>query len=138
MIKLLRQYWFNIAFAVAIVIGVLVAHWSFTNVVESGSPYMIVDKNSPSDYSPVGYEPVEMTGISIEQGEKIMVSCKVPESYTPYLHYPQNWGTNVLNPDTWQGQSVKYVLFGMLGIVICLLIWRIIMIIKRRKQLMEG
>ena len=47
-----------------------------------------------------------MTGKT--EGQRVMVSCNVPASYAPYIHYPQNWDNNILNPNTMSGQSVKY------------------------------
>uniref|UniRef100_A0A6M3L920 Uncharacterized protein n=1 Tax=viral metagenome TaxID=1070528 RepID=A0A6M3L920_9ZZZZ len=138
MSNFLKKYWFNILFGVALIIGVGVAHWSFNSLVEPSSPYMIVDKNEPSDYSPVGYEPVEMTGKSFEQGEKVMVSCKVPESYAPYVHYPQNWEGNVMNPDAWQGIALKYGLYSVLVILVCFIIWRVVVIIRKGKVSNEN
>lgn len=132
--SLIRKYWFYPVLAIAVCLGFFVAHLSYENVVQPNSPYMIVDKDAPSDYCPVGYEPVEMTGKPIEQGEKAMITCEVPESYAKYIHYPENWEQNALNPNATQGQVTKWLLYGILVLMIGFIAWRSVVLYKRNKN----
>ena len=94
---------------------------------------MIVDMDVPSECCPLGYEPVELTDKDPEDGVKKMVSCRVPVVYEPYVHYPENWESNIFNPQSMQGNITKWGLYGVLVIVIGMLVWRIIVIRKKRR-----
>src|SRR4030042_5987160 len=96
--KIFKRDWFHIVFAFAVIAGSLLAHWSYETVVKSWSPTMIVDMDCPSEVCPLGYEPVELTGLPVEQGVEKMITCNVPVEYTPYIHYPKNWEHSPFNP----------------------------------------
>lgn len=129
-----KKYLWYLAIAVAVIFGFGMMHLLFTGVIEPSSPYMIVDKSCESDVCPLGYEPVELTGIPPEQGERVMITCKIPISYQSYVHYPEGWQNNLLNPKTWQGQATKIGLFVFLGMAVCLLVWRIWTIVKKKRK----
>ncbi len=130
----MKRYLFYIGFALAIVVGIWLAHLSYTRIVQPSSPYMVVDPSVPSINNPLGYEPVEITGLDPKFGKQMMVTCKMPVGYTEYIHYPPNWQNNVLNPKSWQGQTTKYVLYGILGLVLAFMSWRIVRIVRLRRS----
>lgn len=135
----LNKYWIYIMLPLSVIFGWFVMGFLTDKyVVQPNQPYMIVDKDVPSEYCPVGYEPVELTGKPVDQGEKALISCKVPESYAQYIHYPDNWNENVLNPDTTQGQITKWILYGILAIVIGFVIWRSIILYNKYKKKQAG
>lgn len=129
-----KKYWFHVVFAIAILAGALFAHWSYETIVRGWSPTMIVDTSVTSDVNPLGYEPVELTGIPVSQGVEKIVTCRVPISYEQYIHYPKNWDTSPFNPKGSIGQFTKLVLYAVLVIVVSLLTWRIAYILKIRKN----
>jgi len=133
--KALKKYGFYVLFAFAMVMGVGLAHISYEAIVEPNSPYILADMDVPSTCSPVGYEPVEFTGKPPEEGKRLMITCTAPAVYEPYIHYPKGWESNILNPANPWGQAVKWILYGVLAILLGLLAWRIVRIIrKKRKQ----
>jgi len=130
----LKKYWFHIVFAFAVIGGSLLAHWSYETVVKGWSPTMIVDLSVPSETCPLGYEPVEVTGLDPSLGKVSMITCKVPASYVQYIHYPKNWDKSPFNPANPWAQAIKWALYGILAIVIGLLAWRITMIVRARRK----
>ena len=98
---------------------------------------MIVDTDCPSEVCPLGYEPVELTGLPVEQGVEKMLTCRVPIAYAPYVHYPKNWERSPFNPQGEVGQIVKWSLYAILVIVVGLISWRIVHIVKMRKKRKE-
>lgn len=137
--QLIKKYWFYVALPLSVIFGwFVIGDMTYTKMVEPSSPYMIVDKDVPSEYCPVGYEPVELTGKPVEQGERAMINCKVPESYEKYVHYPENWQENALNPESWQGQATKWALYGVLFVVIGLVSWRSVRLYRKYKKNKTG
>lgn len=132
--QLIAKYWIYAAFALAIVAGFVVAHLSYIALIVPSLPYMIVDVDKPSKDSPVGFEPVERTGKDPSQGKRIAVTCKIPETYTEYLHYPANWEKNIFNPASLRGQIVKWILYSALPVMIGLLTARLVIIHKKNKK----
>lgn len=133
--KFLKRYWFPIVFALALIAGSLLAHWSYETIVKDWSPTMIVDLDVPSDCCPLGYEPVELTGKPVEQGVVKIITCKMPIAYAPYIHYPENWERSPFNPQGAVGQATKWSLYAILAVLVGLLTWRIVYIVKMRKKI---
>jgi hypothetical protein len=133
--KFFKRYWFNIVFAFAIVAGAILAHISYETLIKGWSPYIIVDMGIPCESCPSKYEPVEITGLPVEQGVKRMVTCRVPVQYAPYVHYPDDWANSPFNPEGTVGQITKWGLYGILGVVVGLISWRIAIKAKNRKKI---
>ena len=134
-----KKFWYPIVFALAMVFGFLViGQGTYEAFVVGLNPYMIVDMSVPSAVSPAKYEPVEMTGLPVEQGIKKQISCKVPTSYMPYVHYPSNWAYSPFNPTGKIGQFTKWALYVILVLVVGLLTWRIVKIVKAKNKRKIG
>lgn len=89
------------------------AHLSFQYIVFPNSPQMIIDMDAPSKQSPVGYEPVEMTGKPINEGKVVLCPCKVDTIYAQYIKYPPNWENNPLNPESNESWVLRWSLYSV-------------------------
>lgn len=125
-------------------------------LIDPNKPYILVDKHEyiaaqqcagasrkPCDLPPV--LPVEMKGISDSQTinnpsiMKLPVE-RVPESYLPYVHYPDNWNSywnpfqpNGIGPILRKVLNILVPLAGVLLIVYIIYLWRM----GRFKQFVE-
>lgn len=130
--NLVKKYSGYIITFCAIAFGALMAHISWDSVIMPMSPTMIIDMNVPSEVSPLGYEPIEITGAST--GVKKVVTCNVPVEYAPYIHYPKAWDISPMNPQSWVGKFTKYFLYFLLAVVLILFALRIYAIYQERKS----
>jgi len=136
--KLISKYQNQVILCAAVIVGVLFAHYSFDYIVMPLSPTMIIDETMPSETSPVGYEPVEITGMAISEGKEVLCSCKVPMFYEQYVHYPKAWPYSPFNPNSWIGKGTVYLLYIIAAILLYLLVRKIIKLRKRQKEKQDG
>jgi len=125
----------------AVLVGMfLLGPVSWEYIIKPNGPTVILDLDAPIDAPHAGtaalpfeYWPVEVTGKDPSEGVETAVTCKMPEGWLPYIHYPDNWNKwHPMNPHGVVGPVLVYVLYGILGGSIGLLGWAIW---KKRKRL---
>lgn len=110
----LKRHWETLVTICGCLLFAFLAHLSYEYVFIPNSPQMIIDLDVPSQRSPVDYEPIEITGAS--EGKVVICPCKVDEIYASYVHYPDNWEHNILNPEA---KESKIFLYSLYFVAVC-------------------
>jgi hypothetical protein len=115
--------------------------------IDKMKPYLLVDPDSivtaeqvdTSVCSIAPYTVIEQTDKNISEAVRIPVD-RVPETYLPYVHYPDNWDKwyNPFNPEGKFGPAVKLVFTILLPVLILLLLLYAFKIWQQKKRIRKA